>query len=350
MANNSKNIILQSGYNRRHFIRNSAIAGIGLSLTGSSFLFARNNPPKNGRIGIIGLDMSHSTGFTKALNAVNAKSEFQGYKVVAAYPKGSTDIQSSASRIPAYTETVRNLGVEIVSSIEELLNKVDAVFLETNDGRMHLEQAMLVIKAGKPMFIEKPVAASLRDAMAIFDAAKKYNTPVFSSSALRFDPNIQAAALGKMGKTLGADTYSPATLEKTHPDLYWYGIHAVEILFTVMGTGCKSVVRVNTPDTDIVIGTWADGRIGTVRGTRTGTHSYGGTLYGEKGNISLASNGDFQPLLIKIIDFFNTGKAPVNPEETLEMLAFMDAADESKRKKGASVDIETVMHKAKKKK
>ncbi len=143
---------------------------------------------------------------------------------VAAYPKGSNDIESSTKRIPGYTEDVKKVGVEIVNSIEELLKKVDVVLLETNDGRPHLEQALMVLKSGKPMFIDKPVAASLRDTIAIYDTAKKYNVPIFSSSSLRYMESVQDVVKGRVGEVFGADTFSPATIEKTHPDLFWYGI------------------------------------------------------------------------------------------------------------------------------
>ncbi len=338
-------------FNRRRFIRAASMAATGFSLLNSfSKSYAQNTTAAQGRVGIIGLDTSHSVAFTKALNADAPAAEFKGFKVVAAYPKGSIDIESSTKRIPGYTEEVKKLGVEIVNSIEELLKKVDFVLLETNDGRPHLQQALLVLKAGKPMFIDKPVAASLSDTIAIYDAATKYKVPMFSSSSLRYMESVQDVVKGKIGAVLGADTFSPATIEKTHPDLFWYGIHGVEILFATMGTGCTQVVRTHTNDTDIVVGTWKDGRIGTFRGTRTGKHDYGGTVYGEKGNLPLGPFKGYDNLLVQIIDFFKTGKVPVTPEETLEIYAFMEAADESKRNGGASISLENVMQKASKKK
>lgn len=328
---------------RRRFIYTTSSATIGFGLLGKMPAAFSSGTVSQGRVGIIGLDTSHSVAFVKALNASEPAAEFKGFKVVAAYPKGSNDIESSTKRIPGYTDEVKKLGVEIVNSVEELLKKVDFVLLETNDGRPHLEQALMVLKAGKPMFIDKPVAASLKDVVAIYDAAKKYKVPIFSSSSLRYMESVQDVVKGKVGRVLGADTFSPATLEKTHPDFFWYGIHGVEILFTIMGTGCKQVVRINTPDTDIVVGTWKDGRVGTFTGTRTGTHDYGGTAYGEKGNLSLGPFKGYDNLLVHIIDFFKTGQVPVQPEETLEIYAFMDAADESKRKGGAPVTLEAVM-------
>jgi len=334
---------------RRDFIKTAAAGAITVGLAGKQVAGSGVLPQNSKRIGIIGLDTSHSTAFTKALNDPAAGPEFEGYKIVAAYPKGSNDIKSSVDRISGYTEDVRKMGVEIVGSIDELLTKVDFVLLETNDGRLHLEQAIPVMKAGKRMFIDKPIAASLVDTLAIFEASKHYNVPLFSASSLRYITGAKEIAAGSAGKVLGADVFSPATLEKTHPDLFWYGVHGVEALFTIMGTGCKTVSRAFTPDTDVVTGIWSDNRIGTMRGIRSGKSSYGGTVFGEKEIKVLGSYAGYNPLLVEIIKFFRTGIPPVKPEETIEIFTFMAAAEESKFKKGTPVETEKVLAKAKKK-
>jgi predicted dehydrogenase len=340
---------MTQNFNRRKFIKATAATGIGLSFSSTiSSLYGKNLLSSEGRIGMIGLDTSHSVAFTKLINAQNNPA-FKGYKVIAAYPRGSKDIESSTRRIPGYTEDMKKLGVEIVGSIDELLEKVDVVLLETNDGRLHLEQALPVLKAGKRMFIDKPVAASLSDAIAIYDAAKRFNVPVFSSSSARYKEDVQAIAQGKVGKVIGAQTFSPAKLEKTHPDLFWYGIHGVESLFTMMGTGCKEVVRTHTDDTDVVVGTWEDGRVGTFRGTRYKKNSQGATVFGEKEITSFILPSGYEPLVVEIINFFRTGIAPVSAEETLEIFAFMEAADEGKRNSGIPVRLDAVMEKAKNK-
>jgi predicted dehydrogenase len=242
--------------------------------------------------------------FTKIFNVDNSKPEFQGFKVVGAYPHGSKDIESSVSRIPKYTEEVKGMGVQIADSIPNLLKMVDVVLLETNDGRLHKEQALQVIKAGKPMFIDKPVAASLADAISIYDEARKQKVPIFSCSSLRYMTGAQQVRYeNKIGKVLGADTFSPATLEPHHPDLFWYGIHGVEILFTLMGKGCESVIRQSTATTDIVVGQWADGRVGSFRGTRDGKHEYGGTAFGSDGNLVLEKFEGYEALAAKIAEF-----------------------------------------------
>ena len=329
---------MMNSFNRRSFIKAAVATSAGLPLLRSNPASAQQITGK--RVGIIGLDTSHSTAFAKALNTTDPDPAYDGYKVVAAYPYGSKDIESSTSRIPGYIEEVKKYGVEITGSIKDLLSKTDVILLETNDGRLHLHQALEVFKSGKRMFIDKPAAASLSDVIAIYDASKKYKIPVFSASSLRYIKGIESI---DKKKVLGADTYSPATLEKTHPDFFWYGIHGVETLYTVMGTGCKSVSRVSTPDTDIVVGIWADGRTGTFRGTRTGKHDYGGTVFTQDGNKILGPYAGYEPLLVDIIKYFKTGEVHVTPEETIEIFAFMEAADESKRQGGKSVLLESVM-------
>lgn len=329
------------------FIKTTALAaaGIGIgvnSLADSLHPLANNGVIAGSRIGIIGLDTSHVIAFTKALNGPNAGPEYSGFKVVAAYPHGSKDIKSSYERIPGYIEEVKKLGVEITSSIADLLKKVDFILLETNDGRLHLEQALQVIRAGKPLFIDKPVAASFADVAAIFAAAKKANVGLFSASSLRYSAGAQEIAGGKYGKVLGAETHSPCHLESTHPDLFWYGIHGVESLFTVMGPGCKQVVRISTPDADVVVGTWNDGRIGTFRGVRSGKLGYGGTVYAEKSTVQIGDYGGYNPLLKEITDFFKSGVVPVSSVDTLDIYAFMEAADESKRKGGVPVSLASI--------
>jgi hypothetical protein len=305
-------------------------------------LGARAQDSKIIRVGIIGLDTGHVIAFTKVLNDPNAAPELANCRVVAAYPKGSPDIESSVSRVPKYTEDIQKLGVKIVDSIDDLLEEVDAVLLETNDGRPHLAQLRPVLKAGKMVFIDKPIAGSLKDAITIFREAKKAGVPIFSSSSLRFGKNSQAARAGAFGKIQSAETHSPASIEKTHPDLFWYGIHGVESLFTVMGTGCESVVRTSVDGKIVVTGKWKGGRTGIFREGK----GYGGKAKGDKGEGAVGSYDSYRPLLVEIVKFFRTGKPPVSAEETLEIYAFMEAADESKRQGGASVLLESVMREA----
>lgn len=327
-------------YTRRDFISASTLAIGGLL---SNDVFASPTTQKNKRIGIIGLDTSHAIAFTKAL--FEDSERFKGYKVVAAYPYGTKTIPSATSRIPEYTEKIKSFDVEIVGSIKSLLKKVDFVLLETNDGRLHLEQAQEVFQAKKPLFIDKPLAASYQDAAAIFALSQKHKVPFFSSSSLRYISGMEDILSGKYGKVLGADVYSPAAIDPSHPDFFWYGIHAVEMLFTAMGTGCQSVSRTHTQDADILVGVWEDGRVGTVRGTRSGQAEFGGTIHCELATMKLGQFEGYSPLLDEIVRFFDHKTLSFDGAETLEICAFIEAADVSKLQQGSKVDLTTVTNK-----
>jgi hypothetical protein len=332
---------------RRSFIKLTGMAGIGLGLAGSVSAIPRSLDVEKGkRIGMIGLDTGHCVAFTKSLNDPLAGDKYDGYRVVAAVPEGTDLIEDWKKRIPEFTAEVKSHGVEIVNSIPELLDRVDVVIITCIDGNKHLEQALPVLKAGKRLFIDKPFAASLSDAYAIVEAAKHYNVPMFSSSSLRYINGVNEIALEEIGDVIGAETYSPAHIEEHHPDLFWYGVHGVEILFTIMGTGCKYVSRSHTEGADVVAGIWEDKRIGTYRGIRKGKGGYGGTIYGEKKIAVLGTYPGYNPLLEKVVEFFSTGIVPVTADETLEIFAFMQAAEESKKKGGIPVDMALLMEDA----
>jgi predicted dehydrogenase len=298
------------------------------------------------RIGIIGCDTSHVPAFTKLFNDPKAEGEIAGLRVVAAFP-GGTDIKESATRAQKFTDELKAGGVEIVDSIPKLLERVDVVLLESVDGRPHLEQARPVIEAKRPLFIDKPLAGSLADAVAIAELAKKNGVPWFSSSSLRFGPKLVALKSDpKVGEIVGCDAFGPCPVEEHHPDLFWYGIHGVESLYTIMGPGCESVTRVNTPGADVVVGTWKGGRIGMFRGIREGKQDYGVVVFGKAGVVASQGFEGYKPLAVAIAKFFKTRQPPIASEETIELMAFMEAADESKRQGGKAVRIEDVMAKA----
>ena len=298
------------------------------------------------RLGLIGLDTSHVIAFTKLINDPKAKDHVPGGKVVAAFAGGSRDIESSWSRVEGYTKQLQTeFGVKLVPSIEELCREVDAVLLESVDGRPHLEQARPVIRAGKRLFIDKPVAGSLRDAIEIFRLAKANNVPVFTSSSYRYYDSLVELKKLNVGEIRSVISYGPAHLEEHHPDLFWYGVHPTEALFTVLGTGCETVSRATTPDSDVITGVWTGGRLGTLHALRKGPTPHKVIVFGTQAVAEQKGSGDYAPLVREIMKFFQTGVAPVPAEETLEMFAFMEAADESKRQGGRPVLLREVMEK-----
>jgi len=300
-----------------------------------------NAPGAELRLGIIGCDTSHSTAFTEILNDAKAKDHVPGAMVVAAYKGGSQDIESSRSRVEGYSATLQQkYGIRFYENIEDLCQHVDAVLLDSLDGRTHLEQSRPVLKARKKLFIDKPMAASLQDVREIFRLAKQENVPVFSSSALRFSKETQAALKGTRGRVISVETYGPCELEPHHPDLFWYGVHGVEGLYTILGRGCETVQRGLTADGKIeVTGLWSGHRKGVFRESK----DFHGIIKTEQREAPVGSFDGYARLIAEMVQFFQTGIAPVSPEETLEIFAFMEAADESKRQAGAKVKISDIL-------
>ena len=324
----------------KHFV---FIATLTFSALTLSFGDDKPTPIK---AGIIGID-AHAAIWTKIINNPKAEGELADLVITTAFPGGSEDIPQSVDLRAKALEPMKALGVEMVDSIATLIKKVDVVMVLSIDGRPHLKQATPAILAGKTVYIDKPIGGTLADTIRIFRLAKKHQVPVFTSSSLRYaDGALNIHKNPKLGKIIGADVYSPCKTEPHHPDFFWYGVHGVEPLFTIMGTGCLSVTRTHTEGTDLATGIWKGGRIGTFRGIRDGKRGYGATVFGTKGIVQGGGFDGYEPLIVEIVKFFKTGKPPVSEAETMEIFAFMEAADESKRQGGCPVTLKSVVDKA----
>jgi len=298
------------------------------------------------KLGMIGLDTSHVVEFTRRLNDPTDKEFIPGARVVVAFKGGSRDIPTSWNRLEGFTKTLHEkYGVKIVDSIDALLQDADVVMIENVDGRPHLAEAVQVIKAHKTLFVDKPLGGSLRDALEIYRLARENGVPIFSGSDVRYYPNLRQMKSADTGQLKGAFACGPCELEPHHPDLFWYGIHSTEALYTIMGPGCQSVVCTATADTHWVTGLWEDGKVGTVCGLRKTPYLFRMTVFGSRKVLDEQIEGGYAPFLREVVKFFQTGVAPVPPEETLEIYAFMEAADESKRQGGCPVKIDDVMKK-----
>ncbi|MGC8737611.1 MAG: Gfo/Idh/MocA family protein [Candidatus Hydrogenedens sp.] len=301
------------------------------------------------KIGLIGLDTSHVIAFTRLFNDPNNPKHIPGARVTLGYRGGSPDLEASYTRVDGFTERLKKeYGVEIVNTIEELCSRVDAVMLTSVDGRVHLEQVKPVFQAKKRVFIDKPLAGSLIDVIKIARLAKENDIPWFSSSSYRYYSSLTKLRQQDVGPIHTVISYGPCHLEPHHPDLFWYGIHPAEALYTVMGRGCETVSRVSTADTDVVTGVWKDGRVGILVGLRKGPLPHQVIAFGENGTAYQEEGGDYAELAQEVIKFFKSGVPPITPKETIEIFAFLESADESKRQEGKPVRLEEVIANAEK--
>lgn len=316
------------------------------------------------KVGVVGLDNYQAVAFTSLFHDPRAAGDLKGIRVVAAFPGGSRDIEESVRSLPQWIPAMKMLGVEIVDSIDKVAEKSDAILVMSLDGRAHLPQLKAVARAGKPVYVGRPLAASLADVVEIFDVAKKARVPLFSCSQHRFSPGfIGMRNHPEVGKVLGCSVYGGCPTEPHHADLFWHAVHGVETLYTIMGAGCETVARASTADAELVTGVWKDGRIGTFRGIRKGAIKYRALVFGDKG---ISPSGDYgydvpknwvaphgeymgyKGVAIEIAKFFRKGTPPVSPEETIEIFTFMEAAHQSKARGGVPVKLAEVLAKVRK--
>jgi hypothetical protein len=281
------------------------------------------------RLGLVDFDTSHVVEFTKRLHRQGVPEEqwVDGARVVAGCPGESAMMPE---RIGPYTEQLVALGVEMVDRPEDLSGRVDGVLIESQEGAAHLERARPFLEAGMPLFIDKPFTNSVHDAGEIVRLAGQYGAPVFSSSSLRFVPELVSLLEERdaLGAIHGADVWTPAPTHPRNPGLFHYGIHGVEPLYAVMGPGCHEVCCMSEPGGEVVVGRWRDGRIGTVRGIREGAAPIGITVFAEKAvrTVPLQTKLIYRELLKQIITFFETGRPPIPLSHTVEIVAFIEAA------------------------
>ena len=288
------------------------------------------------KIGLIGLDTSHVVGFAEEFNDSTSENHLPGAQIVAGFPGGSPDMELSISRVEGYTETLRDkYNVEIVDTPEAVAERVDAILLTTVDGRLHKEQFSRIADAGKPVFIDKPFAVSSEDAKAMATMAQEKGIPLMTSSALRYTV-VLTDVLERKGRenVTGADFAGPMALVPQCPGYFWYGIHTAEQLFTCLGKGCERVIASCSENHDSLTGIWKDGRIGTLRGNRVGNDSFEGMVHFAEEichvDVSSAGKSFTQSLSEAVLAFLLNGKSPIDLEESVEIVRFLEAANESR--------------------
>ncbi|MCB9952451.1 MAG: Gfo/Idh/MocA family oxidoreductase [Planctomycetaceae bacterium] len=297
------------------------------------------------RLGLVDFDTSHVVEFSQRFNQTHVASDqhVTGARVVAGIPGSSV---MAPERIAGFQPQVEACGVEIVNTPDELLQRVDAVLINSLCGAAHLKSARPFLEAGVPTFVDKPFANSWEDALALVELARKHHAFLWHASALRYTQEMQTlqSRLEKIGPLHGAVSYGPAWHADGNPGLLHYGIHSTEQLFALMGPGCVSVVNMSTAQSDAVVGTWKDGRQGVVRGGRCGHTAYGILAFTEHGvlNELVSTKYAYRNLCQAIADAFQSKQAPVELDETLEVIRFLLAANESAKRDGSPVLLEEI--------
>ena len=295
-------------------------------------------------IGMIGLDTSHVVGLNQEFNHPESPDYLGGAaRIAKAFPGGSQLTSVSRDRVANYTRQLADDGIQMVASIADLAD-MDAFIMTSVDGRQHLEQFKALLPFGKPVFIDKPFTCDYAEAAEIFRLAKAHNVPVMSCSSVRYMPPIDAPIPDYYGKLLAATTYAPMTILPDYPGYFWYGIHATELLYSILGPGCASVRALQHGEFNLLAGHWADGRIGTAQGNGS-RYRYAAMVACERGIVARVNDPGLPAkkcFADKLLGFLLTGKSPVPAEDTLEIMAFLQAANRSLAEGGREVALDEV--------
>jgi len=294
------------------------------------------------KVGMIGLDTSHCGAIVGALNYDDSDHHVPGARIAGAFPGGTDMCAVSRDRVGKFTDEMRDKhGVPLYDSIEKLADEMDALIMTSVDGRQHLEQFKLLAPAGKPIFIDKPFTCSFDEAKQLVELAHQTGTPIMSCSSLRYSGG--ATGLVPEDAKLGScEVFGTMPFQDDYPRYFWYAVHGAELLFSYMGTGCRTLQTIHKDDQDLLIGVWDDDRIGTVRGMRFSTYHFGVTVYTTKGTVQgLASNDPPGHVLLlqKMIPFLQTGESPVDIQQTLQIMAFLEVAEKSAQQGGAILEM-----------
>lgn len=296
------------------------------------------------KIGMVGLDTSHCVAFTRILNDESYQYHIPGARVIGAYPGGSELFSLSRDRVAGFTAELRDTyGVSLYERIGDLVADVEAIFLESVDGRQHWPQFQQMA-VGKPVFIDKPFAVSTADARAIIKLAQETGTPIMSASSLRYARGI-GDLVSRDETVISGEAFGPAAILADYPGLFWYGIHSAEILFAFMGVGCERVRCLPYQDMDVIIGEWEDGRLGVVRGTRFEKNEFGCVIHtraGARAGVALGTPPNYFLLLQQVMQFFETGISPIDMGETFGITSFLEAANASREQDGTTVHVQSL--------
>jgi hypothetical protein len=288
------------------------------------------------KAGMVGLDTSHCRAFIELLHDPASPYHVPGVQITGVYAGGSEQFSLSRERVKGFSaEITSRFQIPTYANISELAKDVDVLFLTSVDGRQHLEQ-FEQLAVGKPVFIDKPFAVTTADAAAIIQLSAATGTPVLSCSSLRFAEGITELAQSQ-GDVLACEAYGPTPILADYPGYFWYGIHSAEILFRLMGTGCQSVRAIPANGMDVISGVWQDGRSGLVLGTHFDGYEFGCLVHTRSGThlgIARETPPYHACLLREIVRFFQSGQPPVDMRETYQIIAFLEAANQSRAENG----------------
>jgi virulence factor len=285
------------------------------------------------RLGLVGTNTSHAPAFASIING-NAEraARVEGARIVAVWGDSSAEsLALEADRklltAPALAETY---GIEqVVDQPVAMIGHIDAVLVvdDLGLGARHGTLAQPFVDAGIPTFIDKPMTLDLAEAVTLFDLAEQRGSPLMSTSALRFAHEVADM------RTRMADLGALSSVTSVGPgDWFNYGVHAVEMFQTLVGPGARWVHAFSEPARDVVVIGYDERPTVVVQTLRDANYVFHLAAYAEKGWDECEvtdADGFYSGMMAAVLEMVRTGRAPVNPANTLEILAILHAGERS---------------------
>ncbi|WP_404404826.1 Gfo/Idh/MocA family protein [Jeotgalibacillus malaysiensis] len=272
------------------------------------------------KVGIIGLDTSHISPFAKAIN------HERDVMISSVFPCTTEDFRFAADKIPDNLSLLKDrYGVKQARSLDDLINHSDVIWLETADARYRLSQFMEIADAGKPVYINKPLALSLKEADNLLELAEQKHVPVMSSSALRFAKELNA----DQNNLVSAACFGPIEWQETQNGYFWYGIHLVDMLHGITGAKIKEVSfngydnqhKFHLKDTE--------GRTHFVTFHQDNYQFEATVNYPDDKCHTVIGSNLFDGLIERLIEFTKSGKSPLSHDQMLDTIRITEALNQA---------------------
>lgn len=297
------------------------------------------------RLGIVDFDSSHCIEFTRRFNHVGLTSDqyVDGARVVAGWPGTSV---MAPERIPGFRNEMVAAGVPLVDAPDQLVGQIDAVLILSLCGTAHFERVRPFLAAGIPAYVDKPFACTLSDALQILNLARTTGVTVAYASALRYAEELPElrTIIHRSGGLVGLLSSGPAKRADMNPGLFHYGIHAIEVLYALMGPGCVDIANTFVDGAEFITGRWADGRLASVRGARHGATAYSVTAFCGNAVIHqpISTRYAYRNLCREIVRSLSVPAPLVPYEEIEEVTRFVLAARQSEHSHGIPITLSSL--------
>lgn len=247
-----------------------------------------------------------------------------------------TDDPADAPKVAA-----ASLIEHVVDHPEEVIGKVDAVIIATDDGDDHVRRARPFIEAGLPVFVDKPLATNTGD-LRQFIQWKTDGRALLSTSGMRYAPEMRLSESQRemLGEFRWVTSFTCKTWER-------YGIHALEAVYPLVGTGFVSVLTLHQDGSDVVHVRHESGCQVTLAAIHDAYGSFGAVhLYGTKGQLALSlkdTYSAFRAQLLAFVEMVRTGEPPFFFQQTVELMAIIIAGIRSREQGGAVIFVRDIL-------